>query len=214
MKRSLAVLILLIVLTFGTFIALLYSTKSLEFSVSEIGQVGASEMDISIDACNPSVLPVSVQGIDAVLHGSSGDYGIIVAGAKSIPPLSEETMPGTLDFADFNSMKNVVGWILNNESNADFNATILIKSKIMGVIPYSYEKNYSLTEFSDALFGNHPWSCKQNHTSDVKQQLLLAQARMSAASLIYSGKVGIGNGTQHNDLNSSEYGSAYGSLGQ
>ena len=214
MKRSVAVLALLIILTLGTFIALSYSTKNLEFSVSQIGQVGASEMDITIDACNPSVLPVSVQGIEAVLHGISGDYGTIVAGAKSIPPLSEETIPGTLDFADFNSMKNVVDWVLNNESSADFNATVLVKSKIMGVIPYSYEKNYDLTEFSDILFGNHPWSCKQNHASDVKQQLSLAHARMSATSLIYSGRIGIENGTQHNDINSSEYGSAYGSSGQ
>ena len=208
MKRSVVALVLLIILAFGIFMALSYSTKSLEFSVLEIGQVGASEMDISIDACNPSVLPVSVEGIEAVLHGSSGDYGTIAAGSKYIPPLSEETMQGTLDFADFNSMKNVVDWVLNNESSADFNATILVKSKIMGVIPYSYEKNYDLTEFSDILFGNHPWSCKQNHANDVKQQLSLAQVRMSAASLIYSGKIGIGNSTQHNDINSSEYGSS------
>ena len=200
-------LALLIILVSGAFIVLWYSTKNLEFRVSEIGQVGASEMDVSIETCNPFVLPVAVQDIEANLHGSSGDYGTIVTGGKSIPPLSEETIQGTLDFTDFDSMKRVVDWILNNESNADFNVTVLVNEKILGVIPYSYEKNYDLTEFSSMLFGNNQLACKQSHVSDVKQQLSMVQARMSAASLIYSGKVGIGNGTSHNDLNSSEYGS-------
>lgn len=206
MKRSVVALVLLILLVSGSLIVLSYSTKNLEFAVSEIGQVGESEINVSIEACNPSILPVTVQSVEANLHGSSGNYGTIVTGAKSILPLSAEPIQGTLDFTDFYSMKTVVGWILNNESNADFNATVLVNEKILGVMPHSYEQNYDLTEFSKMLFGNNQWECKQSHVSDVKQQLSLVQERISAASLIYSGKVGIGNGTQHTDLNSSEYG--------
>ena len=208
MKRSVVALALLILPVSGSIIVLSYSTKNLELTVAEIGQVGESEVNVSIEACNPSILPVAVQGIEANLHGSSDSYGTIVTGAKSIPPLSEEAIQGTIDFTDFDSMKTVVGWILNNESNTDFNATVLVNEKLLDVIPYSYEQNYDLTEFSKMLFGNNQWACKQSHVSDIKQQLSMVQARISAASLIYSGKVGIVNGTQHTDLNSSEYNSS------
>ncbi len=210
MKRFIIASVLLIVLAASIIFVLYHSTKSLELAGTGIGQVGPSYVDISLDACNPSVVPLTVQDIEANLHGSSGDYGSLAIGGASISPLSEEMLQGKLDFTDFNSMKTVVNWILNNENNTDFNATLVVKTKIMGIIPYSYEKNYDLAEFSNMLLGNNLNSCtqKQNQSNDIKQQLSLVQARISATELIYSGKVGLGNGTQNNGINSTDYGSS------
>ncbi len=190
LKRSTAIVISIVsILAAVMFTLFTYTTKNLEIEGSEIGQVGASEMGISFEACNPSIIPVTIDGIEVNLHGSSGNYGMLTTEGKTIPPVSEETLQGTIDFTDFGTMKTIVDWLLNNESNADFNATLLVKTKTFGIIPYSNEKNYDLQEFSNVLFGKNHWSCTQK-TGDMIQQLSLVQGRMSMASLIYSGQIG------------------------
>lgn len=185
-----------------TFVILHHSENSIEFAVESVGQVDPTGMGISLLACNPSVIPITVEGMEADLSGSSGTYGSLLVPGKLIPPLSQETLQGRLDFTDFTAMKTVFDWALNNQSNADFNATVLVKAKLLGVIPYSYEKNYDLPEFSNLIFGKGPTTCQtKNNVQDIKQQLTLAYARMSVTSLLYSDKTGLGNETNSTQTN-------------
>ena len=134
---------------------------------------------------------MTVVSIRSDMHGISNDYGSLEVTGNMIMPISEGRLQGTLCFTDPDTMKTFIGWVLNNASNQDFNSTLFIKTKVLGFIPYSYERNYGLSEFSNILFGKGNWDCqsKQSYvTHDIKQQLMLVQARLSAAGP-YSGDI-------------------------
>ncbi len=199
LKRSLITLAVVIVIALSAlFLGISYSAKSLEFAGGGIGQVNTSGMDITLAVCNPSFMPVIIESVESDMRGTSGDYGSLEITGTVVPSLSEEQLQGTLGFTDSNTMKTFVNWVLNNESNTDFNSTLLIKTKVLGLIPYSYEKNYDFATFSNLIFGKGQWDCqsKQSYVDDnIRQQLALVQARMSAAGLLYSGDIVSGNNT-------------------
>jgi LEA14-like dessication related protein len=210
LKRSLITLAVVVVIALSTlFFGISYLAKSLEFAGGGIGQINTSGMDITLVVCNPSFVPVTVESVESDMRGASGNYGSLEVTGKTVQPLSEEQLQGTLGFTDSDTMKTFVNWVLNNESNADFNSTLLIKTKVLGLIPYSYEKNYDLSAFSNLVFGKGKWDCqsRQNYTANgIRQQLVLVQARMSAADFLYSGGVAGGNNTTEyaNETNSTE----------
>lgn len=204
LKRSTMLIVsIMAVAAAVVFVVLHHAEKSIEFTVESVGQVDPSGVGVSLLACNPSFVPITVEGIEADLSGSSGNYGSLLVTGSAIPPLSQETLRGRLGFADFNTMETFVGWVMNNQSDADFDATVVVKAKLLGIIPYAEEKNYSLPQFSKMLFGNGAPACKiKDNAPEVRQQLALAQSRMSATSLLYLDKTGLGNGTNHYPLNS------------
>lgn len=197
LKRSLITLVVVIVIALSAlFIIISYSAKSLEFAGGGIGQVNTSGMDITLAVCNPSFVPVIVESVESDMRGTSGDYGSLEIAGNMVPSLSGEQLQGTLGFTDSDTMKTFVNWVLNNESNVDFNSTVIIKTKVLGLIPYSYEKNYDFAAFSNLIFGKGQWNCQsqQSYVSDnVREQLTLVQARMSAAGFLYSGDITGGN---------------------
>lgn len=198
LKRSLVLYAMVLVIVVVLFAELSYSVKNLEFAGGGVGQLGPSGMGISLNVCNPSLVPVYVERVTANLTDTLGNYGLLDVVGKSIPPFSQGILQGSLDFTDLNSMKTFVDLVLSNDTNADFNSTLFVKAKVLGIIPYSYEKNYDLVTFSSLIFGKGQWACRseQNYTGDVKQQLILAQARMSTAELLYSDDMGIYNNTK------------------
>lgn len=183
-------LVVIVSVTVVGVFAALYNSENLEFAGAGIGQVSVSGMDISMQVCNHSIVPVTMEDVEAKLHGNTGDDGSLVLKGNTMMPFSVGTLQGTLDFTDFNTMKTFIDTSLGNATNTDLNATLFVQEKMLGVIPHSYVKNYSLPEFSSLIFGNSPWSCKtkQNHTSEIRQQLSLVQERMSALDLVYSDK--------------------------
>lgn len=199
MKRSLMILVVAIVIALSLlFTGVSYSAKSLEFAGGGIGQVNTSGLDVTLAVCNPSFVPVTVESIESKIHGTSGDYGSLEVTGSMVPPLSEGRLQGTLGFTDSNTMKTFVNWVLSNESNADFNSTLVIKTKVLGLIPYSYEKNDDLLAFSNIIFGKGQWDCQSPQSyvvENTRQQLALVQARISAAGLLYSGDITGGNDT-------------------
>jgi hypothetical protein len=210
LKRSLIILVVVIVIALSAlFIGLSYLAKSLEFAGGGIGQINTSGMDITLVVCNPSFVPVTVESVESDMRGTAVDYGSLEVTGNMVSPLSEGQLQGTLGFTDSDTMKTFVNWVLNNESNADFNSTLLIKTKVLGLIPYSYEKNYDLPAFSSLVFGKGQWDCqsKQSYVdNNVREQLSLVQARMSAAGLLYSGGItGGNNATEYtNETNPTE----------
>lgn len=199
MKRSLIILAVATVIVLSAlFVGVSYSAKNLEFAGGGIGQVNTSGLDITLAVCNPSFVPVTVESVESDMHGTSGDYGSLEVRGNMAQPLSEGQLQGTLGFTDSSTMKTFVNWVLNNESNTDFNSTLVIKTKVLGLIPYSYEKNYDLLTFSNVIFGKGQWDCqsKQSYVAEnIRQQLALVQARISAAGLLYSGDISGGNDT-------------------
>ena len=139
--------------------------------------------------------------MQAILYFQSNEIATFEAIGKTVPPNSQTTLDGTITFQDFDSMKNFVGWIVNGENPSDFQATVLVKTKILGIIPYSSKKNYDLTSFKDFIFGSDHWSCQKQgmvESSDVKQQLTLVQARLNAAELLYTNNINSTNSTAKN----------------
>jgi LEA14-like dessication related protein len=179
----------------------MYKMQELEFAGGGVNQVTTSGMDITVLACNPSPLPQSIDLMQAVLYSQSNAIGTFELTGKTVPPNSQTTLDGTITFQDFGSMKNFIGWMVNDQSPADFQATVLVKAKILDIIPYSYKKNYDFTSFEDILFGSKQWSCQKQgivQPSDVRQQLTLAQARLDAAELLYSNNINSTNSTIKN----------------
>ena len=200
LKRSIVLLVSAISIAAACiFVVLHHSEKSLEFAGVEIGRVDASGMDVSFLACNPSIVPITVEGVEANLGDISGSSGSLVIVGNVIPPLAQIPLQGRLDFTDFGAMKTFVDLILNNDTNADFNATLVVKAKLLGVVPYSYTEDFNSTEFSSLVFGNEKWDCqaKQDNANNIRQQLVLTQARMSTTSLLYLDKVGMANNTNY-----------------
>ncbi len=197
LRRSLVVFVVLIVSVAAFFAETYYSVKDLEFAGGGIGQIEASGIGIYLRICNPSLVPISVEIVNANLTDSYGTYGSLDVKGSSVSPLSQGILQGSLDFTDLNSMTTFVNWVLNNQTNADFNSTFLVKAKILGIIPYSYEKSYDLPTFSSLVFGNGHLTCQpeQNYTN-IRQQLALAQDRLSTADLLYSDNIEIYNGTK------------------
>ena len=197
MKRRKVVASIIIAIVAAVSVTM-YKMQDLEFAGGGVNQVTASGMDIAILACNPSPLPQSIDLMQAVLYFQSNAIGTFEVAGKTVPPNSQTTMDGTITFQDFNSMKNFIGWIENDQNPPDFQATVLVKTKILDVIPYSYKKNYDFTSFEEMIFGSTEWSCQKQDIvspSNVKQQLTLAQARLDAAELLYSNNVNSTNST-------------------
>ena len=190
-------IIAIVVAAFAT----MYKMQDLEFAGGGVNQVTTSGLDVTILACNPSPLPQSIDLMQAVLYFQSNTIGTFEVAGKTIPPNSENTMDGTITFQDFDSMKNFIGWIENDQNPSDFQATVLVKTKVLGVVPYSFKKNYDFTSFEEMLFGSKQWSCQKQgivSSNDVKQQLTLAQARLNAAELLYSNSFNSTNSTVKN----------------
>lgn len=196
LKRSLVIFTVLVVAAVAL-LAMYFSAKNLEFAGDRIGQMEAEQMGIYMRVCNPSFVPISVESVKANLTDSNGNYGSLEVTGGQVQPLSQGVMQGSLVFADPDSMKTFVSLVINNQTDADFNSTLYVKAKILGIIPYSYEKNYNIVTFSNLLLGNEHMSCQssQNNSASIRQDLELGQTRISATELLYSDNIGIGNAT-------------------
>ncbi len=195
-KLTAAVISAISILVAASFVVLHHSEKSIELVGNGVGEVDTSGMQISFLACNPSPVPVVLDGVGAVLGGSTGPYGELDLHASSLGPFSAKPLGGRMEFSDIDTMNSFVGWSLGQLPNPDFTATLKVRERLFGIIPYSYEKNYTMAEFSGILFGNGTWSCKEKgNYGDTRQQLELEWARMSVAGLLYSENGTLGNST-------------------
>jgi len=176
----------------------IYKIQDLEFTGGGINQVTASGMDVAVLACNPSPLPQRIDLMQAVLYFHSNPMATFEVTGKMIPPGSQTTMDGTITFQDIDSMKSFIGWIENDQNPSEFQATVLVKAKILDLAPFSYKKNYDFTGFEEMFFGSKQWSCQKQgvvQSSDIKKQLTFAQVRLAAAELLYSNKINSTNST-------------------
>lgn len=209
MRKEIIILgVTILIVTVALFVTLFYGVQSLQFAGGGINQVTATGIDLTLLTCNPSFVPQSIEEIDADLNDKSGNIGSLTVG-NITPSGSQAKMDATLTFTDFESMKTFVGWILNNTNPSDFQATVLVKTKILNLIPYSYEKSYDFAEFDGILFDNKDWGCKSKQgfvqASDIQGQLMSAQSRFSASELLYSGKSILeGNSTKTENQSNAE----------
>lgn len=183
------------------FLVFHHSEKGIELGGTSIGEVGASDMTVSFLACNPSFLPVAVEGVEADLDSDTGQVGLVDLKGSAIGPLSSGALHGDMQFADFDSMRSFVGAVLGTAPDPAMGATVKVNEKLLGVFPFSYEHRYSVSELSNILFGGGQWSCKrQDLPFNARADFSLAWARMSATGLLYSDKSGIGNLTNNTSV--------------
>ena len=153
----LGVIILIAVL----FVTMSYGVQGLQFAGDGINQVTATGIELTLFACNPSFVPQSIEEINADLNDESGNIGSLTVD-NVVSSNSQTKMDATLTFTDFESMKMFVDMILNNANPPDFQATVLVKTKIMNLIPYSYEKIYGFSEFYNMMFTIKNGAVNQN----------------------------------------------------
>ena len=186
----------IIIVIIAAILVIFYKPQDVEFAGGGVNEITTSGIDMVVLACNPSPFTQSIDLMEAVLYFQSNDIGTLEVTGKEIQPHSQSAMTGTITFQDFDSMKNFVGWMVNGQNPSDFQATVLVKTKMLNLIPYSYKKTYDFAGFEDLLFGSKQWSCQQQGIvteSAVKQQLILAHSRLNAAQLLYSNNINITN---------------------
>lgn len=203
LDRSVAVILSVAsVIAAASFVLIHHSEKSLEFAISSIGTLEPSGMDISMDVCNPSLVPVTLDGVDGQIGTSSGQYGSIQSGGHAVPPLSKATVSGRMNFDNLAYMKGLVDGVLSNGSGTGLYTTVHVRERLLGIIPYSYDQNYSVQEFSHLVFGTAKWSCpgQPSGQGEIRHQLEADQMRLSAANLLYLGR-GAGENNTENSMN-------------
>lgn len=189
MKKRIVILCIVILFTVF-FVTIFYNLQNIQFAGAGINQLTATGIGLTLLTCNPSFVPQSIEEINAELDANSSNIGSLTV-ENIVSSDSNSKIDMLLEFTDFESMKTFVDWILNNENPYDFQATVLVKTKILNIFPYTYEKNYNFSEFSNLLFGHKEWSCRSNpelQDVDIKGQLISSQARFSASELLYSDK--------------------------
>lgn len=172
-------------------VTLIYGIQGLQITAVSINRLTVDGMDLTLMSCNPSFIPQSIERLKTELTDKSGPVGSLTVN-NLVSSGSQTKMEATLSFTDFEYMKNFVSWVLNSTNPQDFHATVFVKSKIMNIFPYDYEKKYNFSEFSNSLFNHNGWSCqsKPNYLqdNDIRMQLLAIQSRFSVSELLYSDK--------------------------
>ncbi|MDE1861689.1 MAG: hypothetical protein KGI33_02125 [Thaumarchaeota archaeon] len=162
------------------------SEGTLEFAADSIGRVDASGIQVSFLICNPSPMPITLEGARESLDGPKGAYGTLSMPALTVPAVSSATLEGWADFASPAAMKGFIDSILSNRTST--NATLAVSEKLLGLVPYSF-KSESRQSLAGLFTGSVKWDCKDipNHGLQIRQRLEVADAQISAAHLLYLG---------------------------
>ncbi len=190
-----------VILSVTVLASLFYTTQDIQFAGAGIKQVTDSGVNLTVLACNPSFFPQEIETVQAVLYSQSNEIGTLEITGKTVPSNSVTTMDGTITLQDFSSMRNFIGWLADGNNPQDFKATVLVQTKILGIVPHSYQKNYDFPRFTNLIFGTNQWSCSSKQglvdASDIKQDLILAKSRLSAAELLYNSNGMLENATKN-----------------
>src|SRR5579885_1557640 len=149
------------------FVVLHHSEKSLELAGLAVERVDASGIDMSFQACNPSIVPITVEEVDGNLDSSQARYGTLAVAGKPISALSQESIEGRLNFVDFESMKSFLDLVLYDKTNPDFNATILVKENFFEQFRIHMRKIMDLPNSQTLSLETYRGIARQNQTIQV-----------------------------------------------
>lgn len=159
----------------------LYASENLQLQTKSTKSFDWADLstDMVISVCNPTFMPTSFDKIQADFAYKSTDIGMFTIWGSPIWPYSSSDVNGRLNLNGENVLKIVLGGMLSAFSGQtssqldtnNFNIHLKFEKKILGVIPYSYEKDFPISEFTNLVHGNK-WSCgtmPQTNTVQIQQ---------------------------------------------
>ena len=133
----------------------LYATQSLEIQSKGVTNSDFSTLTIhfQLSIYNPTVIPTSFDVIYADILYKSKTLGTATIYGESLPPSSYTDVPGKFEIDPVNVMALAFGGMAGGgpPDKNDIIVNVKLEKRILGFIPFVYERNYNIDEFTEAF---------------------------------------------------------------
>ena len=127
----------------------LYATQSLELQPTQNANTSFDYSTLTIyfqlSIYNPTVIPTSFDVIYADMLYKSKTIGTATIYGKSLPPSSYTDVSGKFELGSVSVLMAAFGG--GTPDQKDFSVNVKLEKRILGFIPFMYERNYSMDEF-------------------------------------------------------------------
>ena len=129
----------------------LYATQSLEIQSKGVTNSDFSTLTIhfQLSIYNPTVIPTSFDVIYADILYKSKTLGTATIYGESLPPSSYTDVSGKFELDAVSVLAAAFGGGTPDEK--DFSIDVKLEKRILGFIPFVYERNYNIDEFTEAF---------------------------------------------------------------
>ncbi len=141
------------------FFANSYALGNLQFRVRDISDFDYASLSskVQMDVCNPSAFPAGFDKFNAVIHYRGGDFANMSVNGGTVMPYQPARFDGRLEL----NAQTVSGLIVafanavagqdTAYNEGDISMTMTVDAKILGVIPYSQTRDFTFSEFQQAM---------------------------------------------------------------
>jgi hypothetical protein len=133
----------------------LYATQSLEMQSKGVTNSDFSTLTIHFELSiyNPTVIPTSFDVIYADILYKSRTLGTATIYGEPLPPSSYTDVSGKFEIDPVNVMALAFGGMAGGgmPDKNDIIVNVKLEKRILGFIPFMYEKNYNIDEFTEAF---------------------------------------------------------------
>ena len=129
----------------------LYATQSLEMQSKGVTNSDFSTLTIhfQLSIYNPTVIPTSFDVIYADMLYKSKTIGTATIYGESLPPSSYTDVSGKFELGSVSVLMAAFGG--GTPDQKDFSVNVKLEKRILGFIPFVYERNYNIDEFTEAF---------------------------------------------------------------
>ena len=125
----------------------LYATQSLEMQSKGVTNSDFSTLTIhfQLSIYNPTVIPTSFDVIYADILYKSRTLGTATIYGEPLPPSSYTNVSGKFELGSVSVLMAAFGG--GTPDKKDFSVNVKLEKRILGFIPFTYERSYSMDEF-------------------------------------------------------------------
>lgn len=144
-----------------------YAISNLQFraqSIEDFSIFPELKMNMNMETCNPTFFPASYKAIYLDVYYKQNNLGTATMYGSTIPPGTNMPTKGNIDLDSgsvLGSIIDAIGSALagSTPSTNDVKFKIKLDAPILGIIPFTLEKQYSYNEFSRLLEGGNNYGC-------------------------------------------------------
>ena len=131
----------------------LYATQSLELQPMQdtSPRIDYSTLTIhfQLSIYNPTVIPTSFDVIYADILYKSKTLGTATIYGESLPPSSYTDVSAKFELGSVSTLMEAFGG--GTPDIEDFSVNVKLEKRLLGFIPFMYERNYNIDEFTEAF---------------------------------------------------------------
>lgn len=166
--RKAGIVISIVLALIFTYLSLnVYAISNLQFRGYQTGQFDLADMsmDVKLEACNPVFFPATFNKFNIDMVYKSTDFGTFTVWGTTIPPQSSSIVDGRLKVnaqAVLGLALSALGSAFTGQSSFDPNQvhfTANLDAPILGIIPFSISKSYTMDEFKGIMGQTGRFDC-------------------------------------------------------